>query len=87
MVGNKEEHFVIQEVIPHPRYTNTSYYNDIGLIKLHRQVNFGPYLRPACLPSPNINQTLLNEVMLSTWEQSSAGTQFVKVRLGRVEQR
>lgn len=85
MVADKDEYYIIEESIPYPEYKNTSFYHDIGLIKLHRQVTYSPYLRPACLPTAPITQTWLNHIMTSTWERSpTSGTRFVKVRLNQM---
>lgn len=41
--------YVIDQIILHPEYTRATRYNDIGLIKLRRNIIFGKYARPACL--------------------------------------
>ncbi|KAK9884532.1 hypothetical protein WA026_007374 [Henosepilachna vigintioctopunctata] len=49
---NDPEHrqdFAIIERIRHPKYEPPSHYNDIGLLKLDKSVNFDRYARPACL--------------------------------------
>lgn len=40
----------IIESIPHPEYKYPVRYNDIGLFKLDRSVQFNGAIRPACLP-------------------------------------
>lgn len=40
----------VEQAIPHPAYKKTEKYNDIGLIKMARSVQFNQYIRPACLP-------------------------------------
>lgn len=42
--------YLVDEIIPHPQYTKSSRYNDIGLLRLKYKVKFNPYIRPACLP-------------------------------------
>lgn len=42
--------FGVSERIYHPEFRNGSHYNDIGLIRLDRSVEFNHYIRPACLP-------------------------------------
>lgn len=42
--------FLVDEIISHPKYTISSRYNDIGLLRLSRTVIFHSYIRPACLP-------------------------------------
>lgn len=40
----------VAESITHPGFKKPSKYNDIGLIRLDRKINFNRYMRPACLP-------------------------------------
>jgi len=40
----------IENVIIHPSYSATTKYNDIGIIKLAKKVQFNKGVRPACLP-------------------------------------
>lgn len=42
--------FRIIDKIPHPDYRSSLKYNDIGLFKLDRKVEFSKAIRPACLP-------------------------------------
>lgn len=78
---------MISETIPYPRYSNTTFYNDIGLIKLNRPIELTPYSRPGCLSSEKIENQNLTDFITSTWEATnSSSIQFVKVRLNIVEQ-
>ncbi|KAF5287584.1 hypothetical protein FQA39_LY15861 [Lamprigera yunnana] len=43
------EKYKIEKTVPHPLYNRT--FNDIGLIRLERKVQFKEYIRPICLPS------------------------------------
>lgn len=43
------EEFGVTERIPHPKYKNNSPYNNIALLRLDRNVEFNPNIRPACL--------------------------------------
>lgn len=43
------EDVLIAEVIVHPDYQRSLYYNDIGLLRLDRGVKFNNFVRPACL--------------------------------------
>lgn len=40
----------VEQAIPHRAFKKTEYYNDIGLIRLTRSVQFNEFIRPACLP-------------------------------------
>lgn len=39
----------VSDIIVHPDYNATSYFNDIALIKLSRNVEITNYVRPCCL--------------------------------------
>lgn len=54
------EIFSVAERIPHPDYNTISKINDIGLVKLDREVTYNSIIRPACLPdSSNIPTWLI----------------------------
>ncbi|KAL1470914.1 hypothetical protein MTO96_040200 [Rhipicephalus appendiculatus] len=42
---------VAEEIIPHPRYNETTAQNDIALIKLPYSVRFDKFVKPVCLPT------------------------------------
>ncbi|XP_017041865.1 serine protease snake [Drosophila ficusphila] len=44
------EDFGVLALKPHPQYKNPELYNDIGIVKLDREVKFNRYKHPACLP-------------------------------------
>ncbi|XP_076253274.1 venom protease-like [Rhynchophorus ferrugineus] len=43
------QQFRIIKRIPHPNYTASQHYHDIGLAKLSQPANYNRYIRPACL--------------------------------------
>ncbi|KAK4887797.1 hypothetical protein RN001_004068 [Aquatica leii] len=45
------ETYEIEKGIPHPLYSGA--FNNIGLIRLDRNVKFNEFIRPICLPSPS----------------------------------
>ncbi|XP_063702508.1 putative serine protease 45 [Culicoides brevitarsis] len=85
--GIQEQYFTVSEFIVHPQYSNTSFYHDIGLLRLNRPVSLSSYTRPACLPFQNVNLTEpLNAFVHSTWEiVGDTGIQFMKVRLQKMD--
>ncbi|XP_066975872.1 uncharacterized protein [Macrobrachium rosenbergii] len=42
----------ITHIFIHPEYVDTSFINDISLLRLNEPVSFTDYVRPVCLPSP-----------------------------------
>lgn len=55
----------ISEIITHPNFTITEQYDNIGLIRLEKSVDFNSHIRPACLPSSN--ELKSNEAFLAGW--------------------
>lgn len=43
----------VAEIVTHPQYNSTTYYNNIALLKLAEKPNFSDSLRPACLHFDN----------------------------------
>lgn len=66
------EEFLVDEIIPHPNYTITSRYNDIGLLRLNRNVIFNFYIRPACLP---IDPIIPQELTAMGWGATGASVE------------
>lgn len=60
------EMYNVAESIRHPSYSSYSKYNDIGLLRLDRNVIFNAFIRPACLPDPYTIPTD-NNVIASGW--------------------
>lgn len=44
----------VTETIVHENFRLQTYYNDIALLKLEKPVNFTDYIRPICLPGPEM---------------------------------
>ncbi|XP_055384408.1 uncharacterized protein LOC129614047 [Condylostylus longicornis] len=63
---SEPEDFLIDELIPHPDYKKDFFYNDIGLIRLQKDVKINPFKRPACLPSFPISNDI-NRAIASGW--------------------
>lgn len=76
------EEYLVSEIIPHPNYTISSRYNDIGLLRLNRQVVFNPFIRPACLPVDfNIPEALTAMGWGATGFAAPASDILIKVTL------
>ncbi|GLH11253.1 Serine protease snake, partial [Gryllus bimaculatus] len=46
---NPHKDFAVAQVLPHPDYVDSANYNDLGLVRLNRDVAFTPSIRPLCL--------------------------------------
>nr|AXY94763.1 trypsin-like proteinase T2a precursor [Galleria mellonella] len=42
--------YIIMDVIIHPQYSSSSYTNDIAIVVLDQDIEFGPLVGPVCLP-------------------------------------
>lgn len=64
--------YKIDKRIIHPNYKdNVTYYDDVALFRLERDVQFSPYVRPLCL---NTDQSLNPSKLLATiWEYDNYG--------------
>ncbi|KAF2902218.1 hypothetical protein ILUMI_03968 [Ignelater luminosus] len=75
----------IEETIAHPYFSRRTYNNDIGLIKLERDVAYTDYIRPICLPRRNLPVAPIGTLMTVTgWGTTENGTLSnvkLKVRL------
>lgn len=63
------EEFLVDKIIPHPKYTKSSRHNDIGLLRLSRTVTFTPYIRPACL---SIDSSIPHDLIALGWGATGA---------------
>ena len=61
-----------EEIIIHSNYSSDSVYNDIGLIKLAKDLIFNELIRPICLPILN-SEIDINQLLNSDSEVSTAG--------------
>lgn len=41
----------VEEKIPHPRYSERTLQNDIGLVRMDGEVTYTDYIKPICMPS------------------------------------
>ncbi|KAF5305586.1 hypothetical protein FQA39_LY01677 [Lamprigera yunnana] len=56
----------IKEEIAHPYYNKKTGNNDIGLLRLEKDVTYTDYIRPICLPPPNLPNPTINTMMTVT---------------------
>lgn len=85
MFGDTPEYFTVKRALVYPKYTNVSFYNDVGLIELNRRVDFKPTLRPACLPPKDFKIDSVQDFVTVSYEASAAAVgKLVKVRLAKV---
>lgn len=70
----KDQHKYVQvrEIVRHiyhPYYSRADKYNDIGLLRLDRPVEFNPVVRPACLDYNGIIKE--NSALATGWGRTS----------------
>lgn len=41
----------ITEIKQHPKFQRHGFFNDIGLVKLNKKVEYSEFIRPICLPN------------------------------------
>lgn len=51
--NDKPKDYQIVQRILHPNYTPHSFYHDIALFRLEKDVEFSAYIRPICLNTDN----------------------------------
>lgn len=75
----------MQETIPHPSYNDPRYANDIALLRLSSDIDFGEYVKPVCLP---VTSVLLTKVVpfliISGWGTTENNTASQDLLKGRV---
>lgn len=52
--NDKSKDYQIVQHILHPNYTSNSFYHDIALFRLEKDVEFSAYIRPICLNTDNL---------------------------------
>ncbi|XP_031332990.1 phenoloxidase-activating factor 1-like isoform X2 [Photinus pyralis] len=58
----------IQRSIPHPGHSIRTRDNDIGLLRLQRNVDFSDFIQPVCLPPPNgVLPNIGSSMMVAGW--------------------
>ncbi|XP_021921296.1 venom protease-like [Zootermopsis nevadensis] len=83
----RTQDFSIAQIFRHPGYAKPAHYNDIGLLKLDRDVKFDGYVRPACLHVEQDIPTKMPEAIgwgLTDWIGSKGSDVLLKVGLNFV---
>lgn len=72
-----------EEVIPHPEFnSNNQSNNDIGLIRLSRDVDNTFFISPICLPTAQLQSQPGDSVMVSGWGRTlDSGRSAIKQKL------
>ena len=64
----------LKEQLPHPYYSNKAKNNDIGLLRLEKDITFSNYIRPICLPPINLpNPPPGTELTVAGWGATEKG--------------
>lgn len=61
VVNSNVQKHLVSKLYVHDNYNETIFYNDIGLMKLQRDVVFNDYVRPICLWEGENNINLLTQ--------------------------
>lgn len=48
--GKGIQEYKVTSLKPHPQFQRHGFYNDIGVVRLARPVQFSDYIQPVCLP-------------------------------------
>ncbi|KAL1506477.1 hypothetical protein ABEB36_005837 [Hypothenemus hampei] len=80
---NQEEiNAKIEQLIPHPKYSESTRYHDIGLIRLNRNIPYSDYIQPICLPEPTHNSRTGHLSIVAGWGKTEKGTNSnIKLKL------
>lgn len=62
----------VKRIMKHPRYSSTTYNNDIALIRLEEPVKFEGILNPVCIASPGKSYTGSNGIVTG-WGTTKEG--------------
>ena len=54
MVNGDGERFSVEKIFIHEKFDLRTYENDIAILKLGKKVSFSAYIKPMCLPPPNL---------------------------------
>lgn len=71
----------ISSFILHPNYKEGSKQYDIGLVKLAKRVEFGPGLKPGCLPQPKDRNENLSKLQAQGWGLTEFGGLLIEIEL------
>lgn len=65
-----------ERIISHPKYSSMLIRNDIGLIKVDKDIVFGDKVKPVALPSENFSK-IDYPAVLSGWGTTSVSINFL----------
>ncbi|CAG9769269.1 unnamed protein product [Ceutorhynchus assimilis] len=72
----------IEELIPHPGYTDDVRNHDIALIRLNKNIPFSDYIQPVCLPKPDEASRTGEKLIVAGWGRTEKGRDSdVKLKL------
>ncbi|XP_055617608.1 serine protease grass-like [Toxorhynchites rutilus septentrionalis] len=62
------EDYGVESIIIHPDYNRPKYSNDIGLVRLNRDVTMKDHIRPICLPvTPKLRSLQFDKYIVTGW--------------------
>ncbi|XP_037947125.1 serine protease grass-like [Teleopsis dalmanni] len=76
----------IEKVLAHPHYSRQALINDVGLIKLDRDVEFNKHIKPICLPiTKRTAETDREQYFITGWGTTENGTTASVLMKGTVK--
>lgn len=83
------EEFGIESFVIHDDYNNPKFSNDIGLLRLSRDVTFKDHIKPICLPiAADVQRQTFQKYILTGWgttENGSPSNELLQAYLPRVD--
>lgn len=49
--GTSPQEFRVKTIIQHPKFQRHGFFNDIGLLRIHKKAKLDDFVRPICLPN------------------------------------
>lgn len=73
--GKGIQEYSVTSLKPHPQFQRHGFYNDIGLVRLARPVQFTDYIQPVCLPPRSTSKGMVGTMATVVgWGAMNYGT-------------
>merc|ERR1712136_524862 len=71
-VDDTRKDFIVSELINHQQYDDSTYENDITLLKLAGEAVYTAYIQPACLPTQGVQIPVGTNCWITGWGETQA---------------